>query len=197
MIVDDPLLGISPGSAWSAADLIAGAQRAADGGLGALLLREVEREAAELERIVEALSPRLRLVLHLGNPAAARIAGERGLRLHAPDGADGGPRPWSQSVHDGAGLQRAAARGCAAVLVAPVFSPGSKPGDLRPTLGLWGLRALVAQSPLPVYALGGVGPNNAAALREAGAAGMATITGIFGPADPAAAARALIAAWGP
>ena len=193
-----PLLGISPGLAWSAAALIAGALRAADGGLGALLLREAERDEAALERIVEALSPRLRLLLHLGNPAAARIAGERGLLLHAPAGWRSGVlRPSCQSVHDGAELAAAVEGGCAMVLAAPVFSPGSKPGDLRPTLGLPGLRALVRQSPLPVYALGGVGPHNAAALREAGAAGMATITGIFGPADPAAAARALIAAWGP
>lgn len=80
-------------------------------------------------------------------------------------------------------------------LVAPIFSPGSKPGDRRPTLGLEGLSRLVASSPLPLFALGGVGLHNAGALRQAGAAGVATITGIFGAADPAAQVDALRQAW--
>ena len=64
----------------------------------------------------------------------------------------------SQSCHDAAALRRAAAAGCDFAFLSPVFSPQSKPGDLRPTLGVAGLAALCASAPLPVVALGGIGP---------------------------------------
>jgi len=196
VITRDPLLGISPGAGWPATRLIAEASRAATGGLSTLLLREVGRDEAELVQILDALQPILTLRLHLGHPAAARLAGERGLSLHAPAWLPPSAlRPRSQSAHNEAELTRAAEAGCAMALVAPIFSPGSKPGDRRPTLGLEGLSRLVASSPLPLFALGGVGLHNAGALRQAGAAGVATITGIFGAADPAAQVDALRQAW--
>jgi thiamine monophosphate synthase len=196
VIAGDPLLGISPGAGWPVDRLIAQASRAAAGGLSTLLLREVGRSEAELVQIIEALGPILSLRLHVGHPAAARLARERGLSLHAPAWMPPSPlRPASQSAHDEAELARAFEAGCAMALVAPIFSPGSKPGDRRPTLGLLGLARLVAACPLPLFALGGVGPHNAGAMRQAGAAGVATITGIFGPADPAAQVQALRRAW--
>ncbi|MCA9513499.1 MAG: thiamine phosphate synthase, partial [Myxococcales bacterium] len=58
-----------------------------------------------------------------------------------------------------------------------------------------GFARAVAGAGLPVYALGGIGPDLVAALADAGASGVATIGAVFGQADPAGAAAALLAPW--
>lgn len=92
----------------------------------------------------------------------------------------------SCGVHDGED-----ADGADLALVSPVFAPGSKPLDPRPTLGAAGYARLAAGLPCPAFALGGVTPENAKTLA---APGLATITGVLHAADPAAAARALLTA---
>jgi thiamine-phosphate pyrophosphorylase len=80
----------------------------------------------------------------------------------------------SVAVHDVPGEpQRAAAADFA--LLSPVFPPRSKPGDLRPTLGPQGFARLAAQLPCPAFALGGIGPHNAASVGAAGVALMSTV----------------------
>ena len=70
-----------------------------------------------------------------------------------------------------------------------VFPTASK---ANPTLiGLEGLAAVVRSTRLPVVAIGGVNPENAAACIRAGAAGVAVISAITQAPDPEAAARAL------
>lgn len=105
-------------------------------------------------------------------------------RPHLPAG-----RLVSVAVHDVA--EARAARGADLALVSPVFSPGSKPGDTRATLGARGFEALAATLPCPALALGGITPERAAAVR--GAAGFAVISAVLEAEDPAAAARALLA----
>lgn len=61
------------------------------------------------------------------------------------------------------------------LLVAPVFTPMSKPADSRPTLGLAGLANIAAATATPVLALGGISPQNASSCIAAGAAGIAGI----------------------
>jgi len=70
-----------------------------------------------------------------------------------------------------------------------VFPTTSK---ANPTLiGLEGLAAVVRSTRLPVVAIGGVSPENAAACIRAGAVGVAVISAITLAPDPEAAARAL------
>ncbi|MCS7251981.1 MAG: thiamine phosphate synthase [Thermoflexus sp.] len=70
-----------------------------------------------------------------------------------------------------------------------VFPTTSK---VNPTLiGLNGLAAVIRSTRLPVVAIGGVNPENAAACIRAGAAGVAVISAIAKAPDPEAAARAL------
>jgi thiamine-phosphate pyrophosphorylase len=107
------------------------------------------------------------------------------VRPHLPPG-----RLVSVAVHD---LEEArAARGADLALVSPVFAPGSKPGDTRPPLGPEGFQALAAALPCPAVALGGLTPQRAGDIR--GAAGFAVISAVLEAEDPAAAARALLAA---
>lgn len=67
--------------------------------------------------------------------------------------------------------------------------------DAPEALGLDGMRARLAHSPVPAVAIGGVTIADARALRDSGLAGLAVVSGICGASDPAAAARAYAAAW--
>lgn len=64
-----------------------------------------------------------------------------------------------------------------------------------PPLGLAGIAFLAAHTRIPVVAVGGVRPADLPALRRAGAAGVAVLSGILGDEDPEAAARAYREAW--
>lgn len=123
---------------------------------------------------------------HLHLPGAGLTVED--ARAHLPAG-----RWLSVAVHTPDEAE--AARSADLALVSPVFSPGSKPGDVRPTLGPDGLRALAARLPCPAYALGGVTPERAGMLRGA-AAGLAAIHGILAAPRPAEAAERMLAALG-
>ncbi|MCE9684573.1 thiamine phosphate synthase [Halomonas alkalisoli] len=71
----------------------------------------------------------------------------------------------------------------------PVFATVTKQNHARP-LGFDGLATLVAASPLPAVAIGGLQAEHAARVRAAGARGSAVVSAICGQADPEAAARA-------
>jgi thiamine-phosphate pyrophosphorylase len=85
----------------------------------------------------------------------------------------------------------AAARGVDFVVFGPVFETPSKIGVLAPR-GLDRLRAAAALG-VPVLALGGVTPDNAAACRASGAQGVACIRAILAAEDVAAATVAFLA----
>jgi thiamine-phosphate pyrophosphorylase len=104
-----------------------------------------------------------------------------GLGLHLPSDADVGA--W-RARHDGLlGVsthsldQARAARDAGAdyVILGPAFRPTSKPLDRRPTLGIRGLAEAQRALDIPVFALGGVDPERARALREAGVYGVAVL----------------------
>lgn len=120
--------------------------------------------------------------LHLRIPAADAVAASMGLGLHLPGHADPAawrarfPGPLSWSAHHPDEARAALALGVEDVLLAPIFPPGSKPGDPRPPLGLAALGAAPG-----VIALGGIGVDNAGACLRAGAAGVAVLGALFDP----------------
>jgi thiamine-phosphate pyrophosphorylase len=79
------------------------------------------------------------------------------------------------------------------VTLSPIFLTDSKPG-YGPALGLDALAAAASMASGPIVALGGVGPENAAACLTAGAHGIAAMGEIMRAADPGAAVRRLAAA---
>jgi thiamine-phosphate pyrophosphorylase len=97
-----------------------------------------------------------------------------------------GVRLVGVSTHTVAEVRAAAEGGADFVVFGPVFET---PGKGAP-LGTESLAAAAAHG-IPVYALGGVGPDNAAACLRAGATGVAAIRSVLGATDPAAAARRL------
>jgi thiamine-phosphate diphosphorylase len=110
--------------------------------------------------------------------AVRRLAGERlriGRSVHAPEEA-----------------REAAARGADLVLAGTVNPTPSHPE--RAGAGA-ALVTACAAAGLPVVAIGGIAPGDAAALRAAGAAGIAVVRGIWDAPDPAAAAAGYLNAW--
>lgn len=76
-----------------------------------------------------------------------------------------------------------------------VIRPTSTKPDHPPALGIEGFRALAAASPVPCVAIGGVGLEDVAALREAGAAGVAVVSALCAADDPRAAAQVFRRRW--
>ncbi|ROQ06333.1 thiamine-phosphate pyrophosphorylase [Rathayibacter sp. PhB93] len=78
--------------------------------------------------------------------------------------------------------------------VGVIRATATKPDHPVP-LGIDGFAALAAATPLPCVAIGGVTAGDAAALRRAGAAGLAIVSAICAADDPESAARAFRAEW--
>lgn len=91
----------------------------------------------------------------------------------------------------------AAAAGADFAVCGPIFATPSKAAYGTP-LGLDALRRARAAAPtLPLFAIGGLDADRAAAARAHGADGVAVIRAVLAAADPAAAAAALRGALGP
>ncbi len=116
-----------------------------------------------------------------GDPAAARRALGPGALI-------------GQSCHSTEAARRAERAGADYVTLSPVFTTHSKPG-YRP-IGLDTLAEAAAAVAIPVIALGGIAPVNAAKSIAAGAAGVAVMGDIMRAPDPAAATREILAALG-
>lgn len=72
----------------------------------------------------------------------------------------------------------------------PVFATATTPGHKEP-VGFHGLAEIVAVSPVPAVAIGGLKVEHARAVFAAGAAGLSVVSAICGQPDPEAAARRL------
>ena len=95
------------------------------------------------------------------------------------------------AAHSPEAVHRAHRAGATAVLYGPVFAPIWKHAE---PAGLTALRECAAASPLPLYALGGIGPAQVGECLAAGAHGIAVLSGITGAADPVAATNRYITA---
>ncbi|MBX3027307.1 thiamine phosphate synthase [bacterium] len=101
------------------------------------------------------------------------------------------------STHHPDEIAAAAAAGADFAVFGPIFATPSK-AAFGPPLGLAALAAARGAAPaLPLLAIGGVDATNAAAVRAAGADGIAVIRALLAADDPAAAAAALRAAADP
>lgn len=189
-------LAISPprSGPWTRA---LGALRAT--GVDALLLRLVGEPEALPRVLPLAVASGLSVLVRPLSPRDRDLALAAGVGLHTPDAgrpSRDGAVLHSTSCHDAARVAAAAAAGLDLCTLAPIFAPGSKPGDRRPTLGLAGLTAATRAAPgFPVLALGGVRAGRVPSLLRSGAHGVAGITGFFDglEVDRAGAARIVAA----
>ena len=172
---------------------------------GAQLLQVREKDLtdgalyAAVAAVVDALAggPRTLSVFVNGRPDVAEAAGADGVQL--PE--DGLPvaevrRAFPRlkvgaSCHSREAASRAAAEGADHVVFGPVFAT---PGKEARAAGLPALAQIAAHSPVPVFAIGGVTPEEAAGVRDAGAAGVAAIRP-FLAGDVAQVVSAYVRAW--
>lgn len=99
-----------------------------------------------------------------------------------------------QSVHSVASALRAQDEGCDYVVFGSVFATATHPGGVP--AGLEVLEEATQLTSLPVLAIGGITPENAAMCRERGAHGVAVIRAVWDAQDIAEAVRRFLAALG-
>lgn len=176
-------------------------EAALHGGVRAVQLREKDLSAAELFSLavdLRALTRRYgaRLLIndridvalaaeadgvHLGGHSLPPAVARRLLGPHALIGV---------STHHHDEIAAAAAAGADFVTFGPVFATPSKLAYGEP-VGVKALCLACQNSPLPVFALGGIKPCHLGELHPAGIAGIAVISALIAADDPAAAARVL------
>ncbi len=100
------------------------------------------------------------------------------------------------SVNTPEEAEEAERQGADYVGAGPVYGTSTKDTDL-PVLGPEGIRLIKGRVRIPVVAIGGITDENARAVREAGADGVAVVSAILGSPDPEQAARRLKKAMGP
>lgn len=171
------------------------------GGVGAVQLRERGLETRALLDLATALRSATRaagaalLINDRIDVALACDADGVHLPGHSFTVADArtllGPRRLiGVSTHHPEEVVAAAAAGADFAVFGPLFATPSK-APFGPPLGLDALRAARAATALPLFGIGGIDPGNAAAVRTAGADGIAVIRAVLAAADPTAAAAAL------
>jgi thiazole tautomerase (transcriptional regulator TenI) len=97
-----------------------------------------------------------------------------------------------RSVHSLEEARSAQSEAADYLLAGPVFETASHPG--APPLGVERLAEIVGLG-TPVIAIGGVSPERATILKQAGAYGVAAIRALWDAPEPAAAARHLLEAF--
>lgn len=166
-------------------ELVATLLRCLDAGLEAVVVRELDLPAQERDRIVDRLAQAGVVVIS----ARTWSPGASGVHLSAnqPRPDPSATRLHGRSCHDDEELRAAVAEGASYVTVSPVAATATKPG-YGPALGDAGLRRAVdLAGSVPVFALGGVDARNAAAMRAAGAHGVAVMGAVMRADDPVAA----------
>ncbi len=165
-------------------DLVDTVAACAEAGLEAVLLRELDLSHHERRALAAAISTLGVSVI----TARTWLDGAAGVHLAATQtGLDARPAPLhGRSCHHDDEVRRAVGGGASYLTISPVAPSASKPGH-GPALGATGVRrAADLAGGVPVYALGGVDRDNAAAMRDAGAHGVAVMGAVMRAADPAA-----------
>jgi thiamine-phosphate pyrophosphorylase len=187
--------------------VVATVAAAVDGGATAVQLRDPELD----DRDFTALGRRLRRLLartdvplivndraHLVDAIGADglHVGQRDLGVRTARAMIGPERYLGVSVQTTDQVARVLALGVAVdyLGVGPVWAQSTKP-DAAPPCGPEGLARIVAASPWPCVAIGGVDHGRVRAARACGASGIAVVSAVCGSADARAATMRLRTAW--
>lgn len=177
---------------------------AARGGAALIQIRDKRATDAEIASLVTQLLPRIvalgaRLIVN-DRVEVALATGAHGLHVGQGDGCAGEiRRRLPRGMLLGLSIEtvdqaRRIPPGIDYIGAGPIRATATKPDHAAP-IGLEGLAAIVTAAGLPTYAIGGIGPGDARALRAAGAAGLAVVTAVTRAPDPQAATAALLAEW--
>lgn len=200
-----PLLVITDRHATGGRPLIEVVRAALEGGARLIQLREKDLDGGPLLALAEELVREARRfgarVLVNDRIDVALAAAAAGVVLPADSFPTetarrllGAGKIVARSAHSPAESERAAREGCDFALFGPVFATPAK-AAYGPPQGLERLRE-ACRAALPVYAVGGISVQNAAAARNAGAAGVALIREVASATDPCRATAAVLAKLG-
>lgn len=202
MKVDFRILLITDRRQARAGGLEATVEAALAGGVRAVMLREKDLPGREMFRLagrLRLLTRRFRARLLINDRAdVAQAAGADGVhlgvrsippraarRLLGPDAIVG------CSTHRLEELRSAVSEGADYVTFGPVYATPSK-ASFGPPAGTGALQRACRESPVPVFALGGVGAEQVGETFRSGAFGIALISGVMAAPDPKAAAGELV-----
>lgn len=159
--------------------------------IDAVILREKSKTDAEvielITRLKESGFDASKIIVH----GRADIAALTGInRVHLP--GHGVPLPlikeqfsalsFGKSVHSIEEAKAAYHAGANWLLYGHIFRTGSKEG--LPPRGTEELFRIVESVPIPVYAIGGITPENLSALQQANVSGIAIMSSIFSANEP-------------
>jgi len=148
----------------------------------------------ELAKLCNSYSGEL---LYNGTPEQAMQAGAHGVHLNSTLLMQYRARPLSpeyrvaSSCHNRREIDEARRINADFCVLAPVHETGTHPG--LKGMGWRQFSSLSASSPIPVYALGGIRPQELAVARLNGAHGVAMISAIWSAPDPVAALEEICA----
>src|SRR5881296_2303495 len=198
------LMVITDAGVLKGRDPVEACRRAAAGGATIIQVRMKDAPPSEVVALARALVGALAVPVIVNDRVdAALAAGAAGahlgqedlpldrLRPHVPPGFLLG-----LSVGTAAETERAAGWPADYWSIGPCFTTANKP-DAGPPLGPAGFAALARLAPtgIPVLGIGGIDADNAGAIAAAGAVGVGVMGAVWNATDPAAAARALRAAF--
>jgi thiamine-phosphate pyrophosphorylase len=184
-------------------DLVAVIDAALAAGVRAVQLREKDLGGRELFLIAEALKTscaRYGAKLFINDRVDVALAVDAdGVQLGAasmPIGAArellGSQKLIGASIHSLEEAKSVERLGADFVVFGPVYFTPSKSAYGEPQ-GVERLKEIVEKTFLPVYAIGGINVEQIGAVRGVGARGIALISAVMRAADPAAAAKELLA----
>jgi thiamine-phosphate diphosphorylase len=189
-LVTDDATALAPGFAGRAAGALAAGGTAvalhlrAPSAGGRVLhgLAMALRETCDRSGSILVVNDRVDVALAAG--ADGVQLGERGVPVAAVRRWVEGRLQIGASVHDRHGAELAARDGADFLVLGTLFETDSHPG--RPGRGTAAVREL-GEGGLPVIGIGGITPERAREVREAGAHGVAVLRGVWTDDDPGAA----------
>lgn len=181
--------------------LVDAVARAVDNGVNLVQMREKDLpDAVQLElaqRLREVTNGKALLFIN-DSVSIAEASGADGVHLGENSRSITSARARAarplligRSVHGVDAAREAAAQGADLLVVGTVYDSPTHPG--QPPAGV-GLIGWCAQPGVPVLGIGGITAQNAGAVMQAGASGVAVISAILGAPNPADAATQLAAA---
>jgi thiamine-phosphate pyrophosphorylase len=184
-------------------DLIWVLERALDGGVKAVQLREKDLSGKELFTLAERVA-RLcqryqaqlfindRVDLALAVDAAGVHLGEASMPVPAARALLGAHHNIGVSTHSLESAHRAEQDGADFIVFGPVYFTPSK-AEFGAPQGIKALQIVVENISLAVYAIGGIKADNLLEVKNVGSRGVALISAIMSAEDPALAARQILA----
>lgn len=180
-------------------ELLEVVEQALDGGVRAIQLREKDLGGKELFLLAEkmkAVCARYRASLFVNDRIDVALAidaagvqlGGGAIPIDSARELLGDAKLIGASTHSIKEALAAERAGADFIFFGPVYFTPSK-AAYGPPQGLELLQGVVEKISLPVYAVGGVKPENIAAVKKTGARGVAVISAVMSAEDPTAVSR--------